>query len=260
MHSRTTEQLKNYKDNLEETIQEQTLQLKQNIHHLQRSNKDLESFAYAASHDLQEPLRTIISYIQLLQKTEDQLSEQSQEFLNFVINGSKRMKMLLEGLLEYSQLRNEEAIKEEIKMDEVLILIKANLQAAIQKKDAQIEHADLPNIYGNRVQIIQLFQNFIANAIKFVPEDRKPEIRISAKTDAEGFHFKIQDNGIGIASEFHEKVFGLFNRLNRRDRFRGSGIGLSLCKRIVEYHQGQIKVCSKVGKGTCFQIYFPYPR
>lgn len=259
MHSRTTEQLQCYKNNLEEKVEAQTLELKQNIYHLQRSNKDLESFAYAASHDLQEPLRTMISYLQLLYKTENQLSEQGQEFLNFAINGSKRMKMLLDGLLEYSQLSNEDGTKDEIKMEEVLILIKANLHAAIQKKDAQIEYEDdLPSIFGNRVQIIQLFQNIIANAIKFVPEDRQPHIRVNARADAKGVHFEIIDNGIGIAPEFHEKVFGLFNRLNRRDKFVGSGIGLALCKRIVDYHRGQINICSEYKDGTCFLLYFPY--
>ena len=257
MHARSIEELKEYKDRLEEKVDIQTQALKKTIAHLRKSNQDLESFAYAASHDLKEPLRTIISYLQLLEKKETALSGSSREFLNFAIDGSKRMERLLAGLLEYSQLKNNNDEKELVDMNLIIELIGANLTASIKEKNARIVHKNLPPIFGNKTQIIQLFQNLISNAFKFCENGVHPIVTIDAYQQEGKVYFKVTDNGIGIAPEFHKKIFELFRRLNTIGDYAGSGIGLSLCKRIVDYHNGDIQIESEKGKGTTFVIAFP---
>ncbi len=257
MHAKALEELRNHQVILEEKIEERTEELHHTIERLHRSNQDLESFAYAASHDLKQPLRTITSYLQLLELTEKDLSQNAKEYLEYAVKGSKRMHSLLEGLLSYSRLRkNEEAIME-VDLNQLLENVLFDLEAAIQSTNAQIKYYDLPVLKGNPTQLSQLFQNILSNAIKFAKPEESPEIEIKYSQKKEVHLFEIQDNGIGIPDEFKEKVFKLFSKLHTPEQISGSGIGLALCKRIVETHNGKIWIESEEGKGTTFFIQLP---
>lgn len=258
MHARVNETLKLYQQDLENQVALKTQNLNQAVDKLTRSNQDLESFAYAASHDLQEPLRSIISYLQLIERREKNLSDESKEYFTYVVDGAKRMKSLMQGLLEYSRIKSFQ--KEEldyIDMNNLIELIKANLYIAIEEKEAKVNFSNLHQIKGNRTQVIQLFQNIIANALKFGKKDVNVVVEISSKETAQFIEYKISDNGIGIDPKFYNKIFGLFNRLNPIGTFKGSGIGLALCKRIIENHEGEISVDSELGNGTHFYLKFP---
>lgn len=257
-HALANEELKIYQKGLEQQVNEKTRALQNVLEKVKRSNTDLESFAYAASHDLQEPLRTIISYLQLIDRREKNLSDEAREYLQFAVNGSKRMKFLLEGLLAYSRLSRfgEDEITE-LDMNDLLVLIKANLHTIIHENKAIIEVASLHKFQGNKVQVIQLFQNILSNAIKFCSPERTPYITVNSFEEEHLVVFEIKDNGIGIDPDFHAKIFDLFSRLNPVDSFKGSGIGLALCKRIVEYHKGTIEVFSELDEGTTFRLSFP---
>ena len=229
------------------------------VNKLQRSNTDLESFAFAASHDLQEPLRTIISYLQLIERRDNNFSPESSEYFQFVIKGASRMNLLLQGLLEYSRVNDFQT--DEVKvlnMNDILILIKDNLRGAIENSNGQVWVEDLLEIEGNKTQIIQLFQNIISNALKFRNPETVPVVKVSCQRIENFIEFKVEDNGIGIEAKFHNNIFGLFNRLNPIDSFKGSGIGLALCKRIIDYHNGNISVKSRLGGGTSFTIRLPW--
>lgn len=259
MYAKADEILKQHQVELERQVDLKTQNLNKAIIKLKKSNQDLESFAYAASHDLQEPLRTITSYLQLIQRRNEKLSKESKEYFEFVISGAKRMKSLLQGLLQYSRLRDfEEKEMSHLDMNYLLDLIQANLHASINTHDAKIIVDKLHDIDGNKTQIIQLFQNIISNALKFKKEDRLPQIEISSYRKESCIEFQILDNGVGIDPSFHEKIFGLFSRLNPIGSFEGHGIGLALCKRIVEYHGGSISVESEIGEGSCFYLRFPF--
>ncbi len=257
-HAQANEQLRNYRKNLEREVDIKTKDLQTAIMNLKRSNKDLESFAYAASHDLQEPLRTILSYLQLIKMKQNDFSSEFQEYFDFVIGGAERMNYMLQGLLAYSRLGNTHKEKAALlDMSNIVAFIIANLNCTIKDNDAQILYDDLHPIRGNKVQIIQLFQNIISNALKFKKEDVVPIIKISSEQKGGFIVFQISDNGIGIAPEYHNKIFTLFRRLHSFDAFQGSGIGLALCKRIIEYHYGEIDVSSVLEEGSTFYLRFP---
>ncbi len=257
IHAKTLVDLQNHKANLEKQIEIRTKELTSTITSLEKSNQDLESFAYAASHDMQEPLRTVVSYLQLLEHNEKSLSESSKEFLGYAVDGSKRMKNLLDGLLEYSRVKSSSAAFKLINLDDLMILVKADLQVSIRENDTIFKYENLPTVFGNKTQIQQLFQNLISNAIKFQKPDQQAIIEITAEEKDAFLEIRIKDNGLGIAAHFHDKIFGLFKRLNANRDYKGSGIGLSLCKRIVEYHNGKISVESEVGEGTTFIFTLP---
>lgn len=258
MHAKANETLKLYQQDLENQVTLKTQDLNQVVDKLTRSNQDLESFAYAASHDLQEPLRSIISYLQLIERRETNLSEESKEYFNYVVNGAKRMKSLMQGLLEYSRVSSfQEDQLEDIDMNNLMELIKANLYSAIEEKAAKVDFKNLHQIKGNRTQLIQLFQNIISNALKFGKKEVNVIVEISSKETAQFIEYTISDNGIGIDPKFYNKIFGLFNRLNPIGTFQGSGIGLALCKRIVENHKGEISIQSELGTGSEFYLKFP---
>ncbi len=257
VHAKTLMDLKNHKANLEKQIEERTQELTKTIASLEKSNQDLESFAYAASHDMQEPLRTVVSYLQLLEHNEKTLSKSSKEFLGFAVDGSKRMKKLLDGLLEYSRVKSSSGTFKLVNLEDLMILVKADLQVSIRENNAIFTYENLPTVFGNKTQIHQLFQNLISNAIKFQKPNQQPHIEITAQ-EKDGYQrIRIKDNGLGIDSDFHDKIFGLFKRLNSNKDYKGSGIGLSLCKRIIEYHNGNISVESKINEGTTFIFTLP---
>lgn len=225
---------------------------------LLRSNKELEQFAYIASHDLQEPLRMVSSFTQLLaSRYKDKLDEDADDYIGFIVDGSKRMKLLIDDLLAFSRLNTRakefECFNGEKLLDEVIL----NLKKSIDDNRAVITHDPLPDMKGDSSQIKQLLQNLLSNAIKFRTDD-PPEIHISVQELEEDYKIGIHDNGIGIDSEYQKKIFDIFRRLHTREEYPGTGIGLSICKRIVERHGGKIWVESEKGKGSAF--YFTIPK
>lgn len=218
---------------------------------LKRSNTELEQFAYVASHDLQEPLRMVTSYLQLLEKRyKDKLDKDATEFIGFAVDGSNRMRALIQSLLAYSRINRVKPF-EEINLDEQLKDVLENLSTTIKENNAIIKIDELPEIYGDPVLINQVFQNLIENAIKF-RNSKTPEIIISGKKINNEYLFSVKDNGIGIQKEYLDKIFVIFKRLHSKDKYPGTGMGLAICKKIVERHGGKIWVESEIDKGSTF--------
>jgi light-regulated signal transduction histidine kinase (bacteriophytochrome) len=217
---------------------------------LQRSNKDLEQFAHIASHDLQEPLRMIASFTQLLQqKYADRLDSDANEFIDYAVAGSKRMYELLNGLLAFSRVNSKGVGFTLVDMNNIFDVVLDNLKLRIEETGAQISASHLPAIIADKSQMIQILQNLLENALKFTR--CKPVIHLYY-TDMDNFHsFSVMDNGIGIEQQYYSKIFKIFQRLNVTE-YSGTGIGLPVCKRIVERHGGKICVDSKPGEGSVF--------
>jgi signal transduction histidine kinase len=240
------------KDQVEEDLKEQTKLLESNAAKLEQSNKDLEQFAYVASHDLREPLRTINSYVQLIDhRYKDKLDAQGAEFIDFVVNGVQRMDILIMDLLSYSRVSSQGHEFEMVNFADVLETVITNSKQNINANNAKINIGKLPSLMANRQLIVQLFQNLINNAIKF-HTDQPPEITISAKEEATHWKFMVKDNGIGIDKKYADRVFVIFQRLHPRETYEGTGIGLTICKKIVEHHGGKIWFESELNKGATF--------
>ncbi|HTX60839.1 MAG TPA: ATP-binding protein, partial [Methanobacterium sp.] len=244
-----TEQLKSSN---EELIQIQK-ELRVTIEKLETSNAELEQFAYVASHDLQEPLRMVSSFTQLLEKRcKDKLDEDAEDYIGFIVDGAQRMKDLIDDLLTFSRLTTYKKEFRLTDLNQVLYNVLANLQSVIEENEIRIiKKEPLPNIKCDSSQISQLFQNLISNAIKF-HGDEPIRITINAISKGNKWEISVSDNGIGIEPEHQEKIFEIFKRLHTREEYEGTGIGLAICKRIVERHGGRIWVESKPGKGTTF--------
>jgi PAS domain S-box-containing protein len=231
--------------------------LKEKTEELARSNQDLEQFAYVASHDLQEPLRMVTSYVQLLsQRYRDKLDSDAGEFIGFAVDGATRMWKLINDLLTYSRVGTRGKELESTDCEAVLNQSLNNLKVAIEEKGAVVTHDPLPKVMADNLQMGQLFQNLIGNAIKFRGNE-PPRIHVSASRKGNVWTFSVRDNGIGIAPEYAERIFIIFQRLHGRNEYDGTGIGLAICKRIVERHGGRIWAESEVGKGATF--YFTLP-
>ena len=253
-------------DELEMRVQARTAELNESNQQLQgeilerqqaeadlaRSNAELEQLAYVASHDLQEPLRMVASYLQLLeQRYQASLDADAHEFIGFAVNGAKRMQSLIDDLLTYSRIGIRGAPLQPVDCAAVTTTVLHSLHMAIAEGDAQITCDSLPVVMGDATQLTQLFQNLLANAIKFRRE--KPvRIHIAAEPDGDFWRFSVQDNGIGIAPEYFERIFVMFQRLHSRSLYAGTGIGLAICKKIVERHGGHIWVESVPGQGSTF--------
>ena len=221
---------------------------------LLQSNQELEQFAYVASHDLREPLRMVISFTQLLsQKYEQQLDEEADTIIGFAVNGAKRMEVLIEDLLSYSRLGKQNKTFRLVNCNLVVEKALANLKVSIEEKSAVIKVKPLPQVVGDEVQLVQLFQNLINNALIYQSEI-SPRVEISAVSQQQGWSFSVKDNGIGISSENSKRIFEVFQRLHPKDRYSGTGIGLAICKKIVERHGGQIWVESELGGGSTFRF------
>jgi two-component system, chemotaxis family, sensor kinase Cph1 len=219
---------------------------------LRRSNAELQQFAYVASHDLQEPLNQVVSYVQLLEmRYQDILDDNAKEFINFAVEGVTQMQQLIDDLLAYSRLgsRNKKFESTDLKL--VFKRVLMNLQVKIEETKTIIDIPDLPIVNGDDTQLLQLFQNLITNAIKF-RNNNKPEIKINVQENEDHWLFSVQDNGIGIDPQFKERIFVIFQRLHTRDEYPGTGMGLTICKRIVERHGGKIWVESELGQGATF--------
>lgn len=234
--------------------------LAQYAEELRRSNEELEQFAYVASHDLQEPLRMITSYLQLIEKRySEQLDDDGREFIHFAVDGATRMKALINDVLAYSRIQRGKAEPEPVPMNEALEQALDNLQLAIEDSEALITHDPLPLITANRAQMVQLLQNLIGNALKFRSE-RRPEIHVGVRREGKLWHFSVRDNGIGIAEEYFERIFIIFQRLHTRGQYSGTGIGLAICKKIVDKHGGRIYAESVPREGTTFHFTLPIER
>jgi signal transduction histidine kinase len=232
-------------------------QMRRQASELTRSNSELEQFAYVASHDLQEPLRMITGYTNLLAKRYGgKLDQDADDFIGFAVNGAKRMHVLINDLLSYSRAGNNRNRLTQTNCEETLARTLASLQAAIEESGAAITHDDLPTVMADRTQMDQLFQNLIGNAIKYRGAD-PPQIHVGCQRDGGWWVFSVRDNGIGIDPRYSERIFIIFQRLHTRDEYSGTGIGLAICKKIVERHGGKIWIESELGQGTT--CYFKLP-
>ena len=227
---------------------------------LERSNRELEQFAYVASHDLQEPLRMISSYTQLLeQRYSAKLDDDAREFINYAVDGARRMQRLINDLLEFSRVSTRGRRLEAMDANEVLGTVRVNLSAAIDDSGALVTNGELPTVMGDRTQMSQLLQNLIGNAIKFRGA-AAPHVHIAASEGADEWVLTVKDNGIGIAPEYFDRIFVIFQRLHATADYPGTGIGLAVCKRIVERHGGRIWVESESGAGATFSFTVPKSR
>lgn len=234
-------------------------QLHQRTEELARSNHDLEQFAYVASHDLQEPLRAVAGPLQLLQRRyEGQLDARADEFIGHAVDGATRMQTLIDDLLSYSRVGRLDDPKAAVHSAHALELALKNLSVVLEETGAEVTHDPLPVVLGISTQLALLFQNLVANAIKFRSADRSPRVHVHAERVGDEWRFSVADNGIGIDKPYFERIFVIFQRLHTRREYPGTGLGLALCKRIVEHHGGKIWLQSTLGEGTTF--FFTLPR
>lgn len=231
--------------------------LQEHARDLMRSNADLQQFAYVASHDLKEPLRMVVNYVQLLEESyKDKLDDEARLFISFIVDGAMNMKDLIDGLLEYSRIGAPDQKFVQTSCEEVFESVVNSLQMAIDESGATVTHDELPVVNAVETQMFQLFQNLIGNAIKFRSE-RPAQIHVSAESGKDGWTFSVRDNGIGLESKYVNKIFIIFQRLYTKDEYPGTGIGLALCKKIVEWHGGRIWIESEPNKGTTFYFILP---
>jgi PAS domain S-box-containing protein len=241
--------------------QSQLLEIeKQQREELARSNAELQQFAYIASHDLQEPLRMVTSYLQLLSRRyRNQLDASADDFIAYAVDGATRMQALINDLLTYSRVGTRGTSFQPIDCNQVVKQAVNNLKVAIEESQATIAYEALPNIIADGTQLVQLFQNLIGNAVKF-RQEKPPHIEIKAEPQTDEWLFSVQDNGIGIEPEYAERIFVIFQRLHNRAEYPGTGIGLAICKKIVEQHGGRIWIGSEPGQGTTFWFTIPNRR
>jgi signal transduction histidine kinase len=248
----SNEDLQKSRDILEIRVAERTAELQQRTEELARSNAELEQFAYIASHDLQEPLRMVSSYVQLLERRyKGNLDRDADDFIGFAAEGAVRMQTLINDVLAYSRVGTRCKSFEEVNLGTALAQARENLQLVITEKNASISQDPLPLVYGDMGQLTQVFQNLIDNAIKF-SGDAPPRVHVFARCEGGECTCGVTDHGIGIAPEFLDRLFILFQRLHSRNEYPGTGLGLAICKRIVERHGGKIWVESQPGVGSTF--------
>ncbi|MFF8962760.1 ATP-binding protein [Streptomyces globisporus] len=245
-------------DELAETQKREDL-LADQTQELRRSNSELEQFAYVASHDLQEPLRKVASFCQLLEKRYGtELDDRGKQYIAFAVDGAKRMQVLINDLLTFSRVGRVHESWKPVDLGQSLDRALGNLAAAVEESGAVVERPEeLPELVGDATALTMVWQNLVGNAVKFRHPDRPPRITVSCEREDENWHLTVSDNGIGIAPEFADKVFVIFQRLHARDEYDGTGIGLALCRKIIEFHGGRIWLEPEPGEGT--RIHFTLP-
>jgi PAS domain S-box-containing protein len=255
---RTLQEIRELNGKLEQRVAERTAELMESVEALRRSNDDLNQYVYAASHDLQEPMRLVALYSQMLDKKHgSELGDQAQKYLSYVLNGALRMESLLKDLLAYSQLGSfGEAPASPVACGDVMRKVVLNLQASIEQNGAFVTWNGLPTVVADEVRLVQLFQNLVGNAIKYRRQEA-PRIHVDAKRRLVDWLFSVQDNGIGIKPEYAQQIFGIFKRLHG-NKYPGTGIGLAICQRIVESYGGRIWLDSVPGEGSSFYFTFPH--
>ncbi len=225
---------------------------------LARSNAELEQFAYVASHDLQEPLRMVSSYVQLFERRyAGQVDSQAKKYIDYAVEGAKRMQALIGGLLEFSRVGRVDEPSGTVDTDAALDQALLNLRSAIEESRATVRRGPLPTLTGNASRLAQVFQNLVANAIKFRRHGEAPVVHVSAIPSGREWAFAVRDNGIGIDPAYLERIFVIFQRLHTRAEYPGTGIGLSICKKVIERHGGRIWVESTAGAGATFHFTLP---
>ncbi|MEI6102308.1 MAG: ATP-binding protein, partial [Methanothrix sp.] len=231
--------------------------LVKNSEDLARSNADLAQFAYVASHDLQEPLRTITRFVQLLEKRyQGKLDQDADEFIGFIVSGTKRMQQLINDLLAYSRVNTRKEPPNIMKIEDAIQRAMQNIQYVLEDTRGTIIYGEMPSIIADEPQMTQLFQNLIGNALKFHGEEA-PRVEISAARKGNDWIFSVRDNGIGIDPQYKDRIFEIFQRLHTCEEYAGTGIGLAIAKKIVERHEGHIWVESQSGKGSTFNFTLP---
>jgi light-regulated signal transduction histidine kinase (bacteriophytochrome) len=238
-------------------LEQQAAELETKARELERSNAELEQFAYVASHDLQEPLRKVASFCQLLQRRyEGQLDERADQYIGFAVDGAKRMQSLITDLLAFSRVGRTETELTDTPLDDAVATAVANLTRRIEETDAQIEVGPMPVVRGERVLLTAVFQNLIGNALKFHGEDR-PRVVVTAERTGDEWTISCRDHGIGIDPEYADRIFAIFQRLHPKETYEGTGIGLALCRKIVEFHGGRIWLDTEASPGTTFRFTLP---
>ncbi|GEM_PF-3564818 len=241
-------------------LEQSYITLRKQAKELEESNKELEQFAYVASHDLQEPLRKITSFAGLLmEKDREKLDEESQHYIERMSDSASRMKRLIEDLLEFSRVSRTKKPFESVSLDDVIRDVLSDLEVRIQESDSKVEVDPLPVIDGDPSQMRQLFQNLIGNALKYRKKEEPPHVTLRCLAGEAFYEISVEDNGIGFDEQHKDKIFEPFQRLHTREEYEGTGIGLSICKKIVERHGGAIAVHSEIGKGSIFTIKLPKP-
>ncbi|MFC4060578.1 CHASE3 domain-containing protein [Planomonospora corallina] len=241
-----------------ETTRQARQQLEEQATELRRSNAELEQFAYVASHDLQEPLRKVASFTQMLeQRYGEQLDERAKQYIAFAVDGAKRMQVLINELLTFSRVGRVTREPVVFGMEEAVSAALRNLAAATEESGGRVEVGSLPRMTGDRSQFVMLWQNLIGNALKFRSPDHAPVVRIEARLQGTEWLISVTDNGIGIDARFADKIFVIFQRLHNREAYEGTGIGLAICRKIVEYHRGRIWLDTDHTDGTRFVIALP---
>ncbi len=246
------------KSDLQQKIRDQQEQLQQHAEELQRSNEELQQFAYVASHDLQEPLRSVSSFCNLLQERyQGQFDEQADRWMTKIVRGAERMKTMIQDLLTYSRVESRGGQFRPTDCQQLFDHVMTDLTMTIRQASATVTNDELPTVIGDERQLAQLLQNLISNAIKYRGE-QPPTVHVGAEHDERGWKFSVADNGIGISPEHFERIFQMFKRLHTRDQYDGTGIGLSLCERIVRRHGGKLWVESQPGLGSTFSFTIPH--
>ncbi len=236
-------------------------ELKRIMDDLARSNRELEQFAYVASHDLKEPLRMVTSYLRLLEKKYgERLDEKAGQYINFAVDGAERMDRLIDGLLRYSRITSRSADFVMVDTNAVFAEAVANLEQAIRESGAEVTRDGLPQVRGDEMQLMMLMQNLIGNALKYRKEGLPPWVHVTANREGREWVFAVRDNGIGIEPEHHARIFQIFQRLHTQKEYPGTGIGLASCKKIVEHHHGRIWLESIPGEGSTFFFSIPLER
>ncbi|MFX1304732.1 MAG: ATP-binding protein [Promethearchaeota archaeon] len=237
---------------LSEHISKREIEFNEIMEDLRRSNEDLQQFAYVASHDLQEPLRAIVSFSQLLEdKYQDKIDKDGKEFIHFITDGAKKMNTLIKDLLSYSRITTHAQPPKLTNLEVILQDALFNLHESIKESGAIITYDEMPILKVDKSQFIQLFQNLLSNAIKFRKQET-PRIHIGVTKTNNKWLFSVKDNGIGIESDYFGKLFNIFYRLHTKEEYPGTGIGLPICKKIVQRYGGKIWVESEIGKGSTF--------